>query len=221
MTLIAGVSAVGRVERRYRGIWLDSIVSVWASSWLVAAWPCAASCSRRPLVQAAIRHPAVGHDPGQHAQRHLAWAWTGWARSWTRNRDQVETLLALGATRWEAARPCDPKRRAHRHDSHDQHHDGRRPGQPAGHDDRPDDRRRRSPMQAVKYQIVIMFLIAAGTSLGTVGVVLLGYRRLFSRHHQFLARKLTAPDAAGPRLSPDYSRPGAARRNVRDTSPKR
>jgi len=42
------------------------------------------------------------------------------------------------------------------------------------------------PVQAVKYQIVIMFLIASGTAVGTVGVVLLSYRRLFNRHHQFL-----------------------------------
>ena len=36
MTLIAGVAAVRRVERRYRGIWLDSIISMWASSWIMA-----------------------------------------------------------------------------------------------------------------------------------------------------------------------------------------
>jgi putative ABC transport system permease protein len=43
-----------------------------------------------------------------------------------------------------------------------------------------------SPVQAVKYQIVILFLIASGTALGTVSVVLLSYRRLFNDHHQFL-----------------------------------
>ena len=37
MTLIAGVSAVQRTDRRYRGVWLDSIVSMWAASWLMAA----------------------------------------------------------------------------------------------------------------------------------------------------------------------------------------
>jgi putative ABC transport system permease protein len=47
------------------------------------------------------------------------------------------------------------------------------------------------PVQAVMYQIVIMFLIAVGTSLGTVSVVLLGYRRLFSRDHQFLVHRIT------------------------------
>jgi putative ABC transport system permease protein len=43
-----------------------------------------------------------------------------------------------------------------------------------------------SPIQAVKYQIVIMFLIASGTALGTVGVVPLSYRRLFNSYHQFV-----------------------------------
>jgi putative ABC transport system permease protein len=43
-----------------------------------------------------------------------------------------------------------------------------------------------SPVQAVKYQIVIMFLIASGTALGTVGVVLLSYQRLLNADHQFL-----------------------------------
>ena len=37
---------------------------------------------------------------------------------------------------------------------------------------------------------MIMFLIAAGTSLGTVGVVLLGYRRLFTADHQFVPQRL-------------------------------
>ncbi len=38
----------------------------------------------------------------------------------------------------------------------------------------------------MKYQIVIMFLIASGTALGTVSVVLLSFRRLFNEDHQFL-----------------------------------
>ena len=41
------------------------------------------------------------------------------------------------------------------------------------------------PVSAVKYQIVIMFLIAGATALGTIGVVWLSYRRLFNQRHQF------------------------------------
>jgi putative ABC transport system permease protein len=46
------------------------------------------------------------------------------------------------------------------------------------------------PDQAVKYQIVIMFLIAVGTSLGTVMVVLLSYWRLFTPWHQFTPERI-------------------------------
>jgi putative ABC transport system permease protein len=43
-----------------------------------------------------------------------------------------------------------------------------------------------APIAAVKYQVVIMFLIASATALGTVGVVLLSFLRLFNGDHQFL-----------------------------------
>ena len=46
------------------------------------------------------------------------------------------------------------------------------------------------PVDAVKYQLLIMFLIAAGTALGTFSVVLLCYRRLFNSDHQFLPGRL-------------------------------
>jgi len=44
----------------------------------------------------------------------------------------------------------------------------------------------------VRYQIIIMFMIAAASALGTVCAVLLTYRRLFSADHRFLASKLMA-----------------------------
>ena len=37
MTVTAGILAVRRTARRYRGMWWDSILSMWASSWLMAA----------------------------------------------------------------------------------------------------------------------------------------------------------------------------------------
>ena len=42
-----------------------------------------------------------------------------------------------------------------------------------------------APFEAVKYQIVIMFLIATSTVLGTLMVSVLGFRRLFNSWHQF------------------------------------
>jgi putative ABC transport system permease protein len=47
-----------------------------------------------------------------------------------------------------------------------------------------------APAAAVRYQIVILFMIAAGTALGVVGVVLLGYLRLTSSDHQLRLDRL-------------------------------
>lgn len=111
-------------------------------------------------------------------------------------RDRVETLPCLGATRWEAARSA--IQTAVRIGMIPMINSmmvvgiislpGMMTGQLlAGVD----------PVQSVKYQIVIMFLIASGSAIGTVGVVLISYRCLFNAHHQFLSERLVArPTAA-------------------------
>lgn len=42
----------------------------------------------------------------------------------------------------------------------------------------------------MRYQIVIIFMIASGTALGVFGVVLLGWLRLTSRDHQLRLDRL-------------------------------
>ena len=37
MTTVAGLTAASRTQRRYQGMWLDSLISVWVSSWLATA----------------------------------------------------------------------------------------------------------------------------------------------------------------------------------------
>ena len=46
------------------------------------------------------------------------------------------------------------------------------------------------PMEAVKYQILIMFLIAAGTGFGAVGAIWLATHRLFDRRHRLRLERL-------------------------------
>ena len=46
------------------------------------------------------------------------------------------------------------------------------------------------PSQAVRYQILIMFMIASCVALATGGVVALAYRALFSPRHQLRSEKL-------------------------------
>jgi len=189
MTLIAGLAAVERVRRRYHGVWLDSLISMWASSWLIAA--VALFVVVRPpnwyLPQYAI--PLLGMILG-NTLNGISLGLDRFGEELAGKRTEVETLLALGATRWEAARR--PIQTAVRTGMVPIINSmmivglvslpGMMTGQLlAGAD----------PLQAVMYQIVIMFLIAAGTSLGTVSVVLLGYRRLFSHDHRFLPERLS------------------------------
>ena len=47
-----------------------------------------------------------------------------------------------------------------------------------------------SPGEAVRYQIVIVFMITASVSLGTALVLLLAYRTMFSPRHQLMLYRL-------------------------------
>ena len=46
------------------------------------------------------------------------------------------------------------------------------------------------PVEAVKYQILIMFMITAGTGFGTLAAVWLGSRRLFDERHRLRLERL-------------------------------
>jgi len=188
MTLIAGIAAVGRTGRRYRGIHLDSVISVWASSWLITAVALGAVVQVQPWYRPQYAIPLLGMILG-NTLNGISLGLDRLGEELAGGRDRVETLLALGATRWESAR--ESIQRAVRTGMIPTINTmmvvglvsmpGMMTGQLlAGAD----------PLQAVMYQIVIMFLIAAGTSLGTVSVVLLGYRRLFTADHQFLPGRL-------------------------------
>ena len=46
------------------------------------------------------------------------------------------------------------------------------------------------PIEAAKYQLLVMFLIAGGTSLGAVAAVLLGVMRLSDERHRLRLDRL-------------------------------
>jgi putative ABC transport system permease protein len=56
-----------------------------------------------------------------------------------------------------------------------------------------------SPIEAVKYQILVMFLIAGATGLGTIFAVSLGGRRLFDERQRLRLGRLTVAGGASPR----------------------
>jgi len=184
MTIIAAVASVRRTDRVYPGVYFNSILSIACSTWIIAAFALATVMRRADpwyLPQYAI--PLAGMILG-NTLNGISLGLNRFGEELTAHRDRVETLLALGATRWEAAR--EPIRQAIRTGMIPIINSmmvvglvslpGMMTGQlMAGVD----------PLDAVKYQIVIMFFIASGTALGTVGVVLLSFRQLFNRRHQF------------------------------------
>ncbi len=192
MTGIAGATAVQRNARPFPGIWFNTLISIWAASWVTTAYGLAVingdliGCLRPqyaiPLMGMVLGNTLNGNSVGLNA----------FTESLVNRREEVESALALGATRWEAARP--PARQAVRMGMIPIVNTmmivgvvslpGLMTGQLlAG----------TPPIEAVKYQIVIIFMIASTTALGTVGVVVLSYRRLFNSRHQFLVTLIGEP----------------------------
>ncbi|NIL95619.1 MAG: iron export ABC transporter permease subunit FetB [Planctomycetales bacterium] len=185
MTFIAGVTAVQRNQRRYPGIWTDTMISVWVSSWLITSFALLVVIrDMQPWYQPRYAIPLLGMVLG-NTLNGISLGMNALTEALVTRRDEVESLLALGASRWEAAAAA-------------VRHAVRTgmvpivnammvvgvvslPGMMTGQI-----LAQAEPLQAVKYQIVIMFLVASATGLGTVGVILLGYRRLFNADHQFL-----------------------------------
>jgi len=190
MTLIAGVTAAQRNRYRIPGMWINTVLSIWAGCWLVAAYGLAVLVhGNEPWYQPQYTIPLLGMILG-NTMNGTSIGLSSLTESLFKERDQVEMALALGASRWEAARV--PVRHAVRTGMIPIVNamlvvgivslPGMMTGQLlAGAE----------PMDAVKYQIVILFLIASATALGTVSVVLLSYLRLFNSHHQFFPGRIT------------------------------
>lgn len=183
MTLIAGRVSSRRSPLWYAGMGVDGLLSVWGSAWLVTAFALLAVLRIEPVLDPKYAIPLLGIVLG-NVLSGVALGLERVTEELQTRRDQIETLLALGATRWEAFRA--PAQQAV--------HAGMIPvinaltvvgivnlpgvmtGQVlAG----------QSPEQAIRYQIVIMFLISAASGLGTMCAVLLTFRRLFGADHQF------------------------------------
>lgn len=188
MTLLAGQSAIGRTKRRYRGMFWNSFVSIFASSALMLGITVAGIIRAEPWYNPQYIIPILGMVLG-NALTGASLALDRFTEDLTVRRDQIESLLALGATRWEAAhQTIQEALRTGMIPTINQMMvmgtvslPGMMTGQIiAG----------ASPTDAVRYQIVLIFAIAAGTGLATIGIVLLGFRTLLSTQHQLRLDRL-------------------------------
>ncbi len=188
MAMIAGVSAVQRTRQRFAGIYLNSLLSVMASSALVTGLAVSGLIRPQPWYNPQYLIPLLGMVLG-NTLNGISLGLDRFMEGLRSGRDQVETDLALGATRWEACQAVvrDAIRVAMIPTINSMMVMGlvSLPGMMTGQI-----LQGAAPAAAVRYQIVILFMIASATALGVFGVVGLAYGRLTSADHQLRLDRL-------------------------------
>lgn len=188
MASIAGVSAVQRTRARFAGIYANSLLSVLASSALITGLAVSGIIRPQPWFTPQYLIPLLGMVLG-NTLNGISLGLDRLMEGLTSRREQVEARLSLGATRWEACLEVvrDAIRVGMIPTINSMMVMGlvSLPGMMTGQI-----LQGATPAGAVRYQIVILFMIAAATALGVVGVVLLGYLRLTSREHQLRLERL-------------------------------
>jgi putative ABC transport system permease protein len=182
MIVAAARAAVRRPSRRFRGAFGDAFLTLLLTGLAVTLTVTAVILRVEPWYQARYFIPLLGMILG-NGLTGISLGLDTLLAGLVERRHLVEADLALGATAWEAARPQmqEAVRRGMIPIINSMMVVGlvSLPGMMTGQILAGAD-----PLEAVKYQIVVMFMVAAATSLGTIGVALLAFRRLFNKHHQ-------------------------------------
>ncbi|MGB7346283.1 MAG: iron export ABC transporter permease subunit FetB [Pirellulaceae bacterium] len=182
MTVIAGYSAVRRIDHRYDRIYPSAIFSVWVSSWLVTAVTVLLIVRPDPWHSPHVLIPLLGMVLG-NSLTGISLGMDRFLSDLRVKRDEVEMRLTLGATRWESCREVfiASARTAMIPILNTMSVAGivSIPGMMTGQllAGAP-------PIQAVKYQIMIMFVIAAAIALGVMLALGQTFFRVTTRGHQ-------------------------------------
>ncbi|WP_198336236.1 ABC transporter permease [Psychrobacter celer] len=183
MTLIAGSAAKNRVKRRYKGLFIDTLLAVSVSAVLVTAMAILVILEVQPWYTPQFVIPILGLILGNSLTA-ISLTSNQLINAFYEQQARIEMMLSLSATPFEAV--------------HEQIRTaiingmtptlnsmlvvgvvslpGMMTGQIlAGAD----------PTQAIRYQIVTMFLICVSSTLGCTISALLTYRRFFNKHQQF------------------------------------
>ncbi|MGB3544800.1 ABC transporter permease [Rubrivirga sp.] len=183
MALLAGHAAVRRTSRRFPGIWLDALVSVLGASFIVTGAAVLGILRIEPWFDPQYLIPLHGMLLG-NALTGISLSLDRFMEGASSGRATVDARLALGATRWEAARPLfrEAVRTGLVPITNSMAVMGvvSLPGMMTGQI-----LAGAPPAEAVRYQILIVFMIAACVALASLGVVGLAYRRLFTPDHRF------------------------------------
>ncbi|WP_218966583.1 ABC transporter permease [Snodgrassella alvi] len=188
MTVIAGFSARSRGSYVYHGLTQDALSSVWLASWLSAAVGLYAVLHIRPWYSPQYVIPILGMVLG-NCLTAVALCLDRLTQDLRQQQARVEVMLSMGATGWEAYR--DTARAAVVAGMLPTINQlsvvglvslpGMITGQIlAG----------ASPDQAIRFQLLTMFLICAGSAGGCLLCAVLVYRRVFGRCWEFCSWRL-------------------------------
>jgi putative ABC transport system permease protein len=190
MLLIAGREVMARQERRFRGWWGYAVgtFSMFLSSFAVTIFALIVILGNDPWYAPQYAIPLLGMLLG-NTMSGIAIAMDRLTHAAWEQRNQIEARLMLGE-RWDAA-ISEYRRQAIR--------SGMIPiinaMAAAGIVSLPGMMTGQilagaAPVEAVKYQILIMFLISAGTGLGTLAAVSIGARHLFDKRQRLCLDRL-------------------------------
>jgi putative ABC transport system permease protein len=185
MLIAAGRAAVRRSSRTYPGASAHAFVTLLLAGFATTFTVTGVIIGVEPWYRPQYVVPLLGMVLG-NSLTGISLCLDTLLESLAEAREQVELELSLGATRWEAARA--PLTGAIRR--------GMipilnammvagvvsLPGMMTGQI-----LEGANPLSAVKYQIVVFFMLAASTALGCILVALFAYRRLFNARHQLRA----------------------------------
>lgn len=182
MAGLAGVAAVRRTRRRFPGVYWSSLLSILTAAFAVTGASLVGIINVHPWFEPRYAIPLLGMVLG-NILNGVSLALDRFMEGIARDRTMIESDLAVGATRWEAARPLigDSLRTGMIPTINAMMVMGivSLPGMMTGQI-----LAGASPILAVRYQIVIMFMIASATAFGTLGVILMAFFRLFNGRHQ-------------------------------------
>ena len=191
MLLFAGREIMARQERRLTGFWAYGLGTscMLVAATLVTMFALVVQVSPDPWYHPRYSLPLLGMVLG-NTMTGISLGLHTLTTGLTRDRAAVEARLALGATRYEAVLPVSraAMRTALMPIINSMAATGlvALPGMMTGQILAGAD-----PVEAVKYQILVMFLIAGGTGLGATSAVMAGGHRLTDARHRLRLDRLT------------------------------
>ncbi len=195
MLYVAGRAAVKRSGRRYRSSIMDAFLTLSIVGYITLFLVTAVIIGSEPWYAPRYAIPILGMILG-NSLNGISLSLDTMLEYFDERSDLVDADLALGATRWEAAQPVlqESIRKGMIPIINSMMVVGlvSLPGMMTGQIIAGND-----PLQAVQYQIIVMFMIAAATSLGCIGTAYLGYRRLFDECHRLRRERITRIKSTG------------------------